>query len=593
LTIQDKVSLGRYAYPPREDGVGERDRLLVEAHLRRDNDAFAIIVDDHSAALLAQARRKLGSEGAAEDVVQETFERALRGIHRVGMSGEYRLGGWLSQILTNVIRDHQRRLYREWEAALASVADVSPEPDVSEQVGDPVVAAQLEEAVQSLPANQRAAFVMHAVDGLAYADVARELNITEDNARARVSRSRGQLRRVTASLRTAASAIVAVPVGLRALQSRLTRPFHRDDSGVLTTGDRVATQLSASPVTQTAMSLISSAPRGTLVFGIAATVATLGATSLAITGSGGSPRLQAAPAAAVSAPASAAGPAAGAGAVSVPSAPAGTSGTDSTSFAWANPSGSGGTAAASPAAGFAAVTCPSTNGVTPPGSGFSAGTALGLANGQAVADTAAVDLPTTGPALSFNSPATITPYGSSVPTGTAEFSSNVCLSSNGSWLTASITGLPGPQVELQGTLQEVVGSGGDMGYIFRGTLNPSGVITGPLAGAVQFVANVRVLEPDNTAELTVVFLGTSPETGPPNGSIPTAASAPTQPTSSATTAGIGDAQPTGVSGMAPTALPGAGTTPTAIPGDGGTLQGGSVFDASGGSGAAPSPAIMG
>jgi RNA polymerase sigma-70 factor (ECF subfamily) len=183
--------------------VGERDRLLVEAHLRRDNDAFAIIVDDHSAALLAQARRKLGSEGAAEDVVQETFERALRGIHRVGMSGEYRLGGWLSQILTNVIRDHQRRLYREWEAALASVADVSPEPDVSEQVGDPVVAAQLEEAVQSLPANQRAAFVMHAVDGLAYADVARELNITEDNARARVSRSRGQLRRVTASLRTA------------------------------------------------------------------------------------------------------------------------------------------------------------------------------------------------------------------------------------------------------------------------------------------------------------------------------------------------------------------------------------------------------
>jgi hypothetical protein len=232
--------------------------------------------------------------------------------------------------------------------------------------------------------------------------------------------------------------------------------------------------------------------------------------------------------------------------------------------------------------------------VTPPGPGFDAGAPLGLANGQAVANAPAVDLPTTGPALSFSAPATITPYGSATPTGTATLSSNACLSSNGSWFTASMTGLPGPPVELQGTLQEVVGSPGDLGYVFRGTLNPSGALIGPLAGAVQFVANVTVLEPDNTAQLTVVFLGPTPESGPPKGAVAPTATVATNPTQGAATPapGFGDGQPAGPTGVAPSGLPSAGSTPTATAGDGGTFQGGSTFDGNGGTGSPPSPVIL-
>jgi RNA polymerase sigma-70 factor (ECF subfamily) len=515
--------------------MGERDRLLVEAHLRHDPDAFAIIVDDHRDALTAQARRTLGPNGAVEDVVQETFERALKYIHRFGRSGDYRLGAWLNQILRNVAHDHRQRLYREWEAARASVAEVAPEPDVADTVGDPVMAAQLHQAVQDLPAHHRAAFVMREVEGLAYADVAKALNISEENVRARVSRSKGQLRRNTASLRTATGALVAVPAGLRAIQDRFSKLFHRSDGHAFGAGDRVATQIAASPIAQSAINLVSTVPRGTFIFGVAATVATLGATTLVVAGTGGSshPVLAAVIAPAVQqAPSTPAPPAAPVAGQTSSSATSGASNVNATSYAWVNPGpGSSGTSG-SPVAGLAAATCASTNGVTPPGSGFNVGAPLGLANAEAVADTPPVDLTTVGPSFSFSSPATISAYGSPIAATGATVASDVCLSSAGAWFTATVSGLGGDPVQLVGALQSVIGSGDDVGYVFRGTLAPSTSVSGPLAGAAQFVAEVTVIEPDNTAQLTVVFLGTEPVAATPDvpvGAGPVAGGTPTSP----------------------------------------------------------------
>ena len=146
--------------------------------------------------------------------------------------------------------------------------------------------------------------------------------------------------------------------------------------------------------------------------------------------------------------------------------------------------------------------------MAPPGSGFSYGAPLGLSDALAVANAPAVDLSTVGSSLSFATATTVVPFAGGTPTGVS-LVSNVCLSSDGPWLTATVAGLGGAPVQLQGTLVDVLGSGGDVSYIFRGTLSPTGSLTGPLAGALQFVADVTVVEPDNTAQLTVVFLSPS------------------------------------------------------------------------------------
>jgi RNA polymerase sigma-70 factor (ECF subfamily) len=545
LTIQDKVALGRGDYPSADEPSGERDRLLVEAHLRRDADAFAIIVDDHRDALVAQARRMLGPDGAAEDIVQETFERALKYLPRFGRSGEYRLGAWLSRILKSVVQNHWERKARELRSVQAEAAHVELEPDVAERVGDPVMAAALSRAVRALPDNQRAAFVMREVVGLPYADVAGELGITEDNARARVSRSKDHLRRTTANLRSA-GAVVGLPFGLRALQARIShgwRAIHRGKSQMFGAGDRVATQLTASPVGQSALAIVSTGvPRGTLVFGIAATVATLSASTVVLTGSSAHATTagenNTALVAAVQAPVVAA-PTPAPATVSAPVAPALTP--TSPSYSWVNPGNTSGAAAALPVA-----TCVPTNGVTPPGAGFSSGQPLGLSNSIGVADSPAVDLSTNGPSMSFSSSAGVTPA-ESTTASSATVLSNVCLSSSGAWFTATVSGLGGTPVELAGTLQMVMGSAGDLGYVFRGTVTPSPA-SGPLAGAVQFVVDVTVLEPDNTAQLTIVFL--SPTAG-----------AVTSGNSAATQAAPSDADTTGTSDTSSAATSTSPSTP--------------------------------
>lgn len=575
LTIQDKVALGRGDYPSADEPSGERDRLLVEAHLRRDPDAFAIIVDDHRDALVAQARRMLGPDGAAEDIVQETFERALKYLPRFGRSGEYRLGAWLSRILKSVVQNHWERKARELRSVQAKAGHAELEPDVAERVGDPVMAAALSRAVRALPDNQRAAFVMREVVGLPYADVAEALEISEDNARARVSRSKVQLRRTTAAFKSAAGALVSLPVGLRALNARVTRglvALHRGKGHVLETSDRVATQLSASAAGQTALTLVSTGvPRGTLVFGLAATVATLSASTVVLVGSSTHPVASGVPNTALVADLGhsdlGAATTLTAPALTPSAVPPTTTGPTAPSpYAWANPQSSSG----APAASLPAGTCVPSDGVAPPAAGFTFGSPLGLANAQLIANTPAVDLSTTGSSLAFSSTASVIPFGAdnAISFGAANapatigIESNVCLSSTGSWLTASVSGLSETPIELQGTLQMVVGTTGDEGYVFRGTIAPAQT-SGPLAGVVQFVADVSVLEPDNTAQITVVFLSADAATA--TSVAPTAQTgSPSQVDGSQGDPSSPTSEPAGTSGATSSSVVGSGTPDWAL-----------------------------
>ena len=192
-----------------------RDRALIEAHCAGDEAAFPVIVGAHYRALLTQAHRRLGSRVEAEDAVQETFERAYRGLCRV--NGEYRIGAWLSRILANVCTDHAAR--REVQRSLPE--RIGPRqttaPDISEHASDPFVLRAVQDALDSLPATQRQTFWLYEMDGLTYPEVAQQLGISEDNARARVHRAKATLRRSLARVRDAVAGVIAIPLGLRAL----------------------------------------------------------------------------------------------------------------------------------------------------------------------------------------------------------------------------------------------------------------------------------------------------------------------------------------------------------------------------------------
>jgi RNA polymerase sigma-70 factor (ECF subfamily) len=168
----------------------DRERALVDAYRGGDDEAFAVIFNDHYDVLLARARRLLGTIGQPEDACQETFRKALEGIWGFGYTGEYRIGAWLNTILHNVCVDQLAQVSRQRGLAQAVSAERQDEADIAEQVADPRRLKAVHDAIRRLPPELRSALLLREMEGLSYAQVAAVENISEDNARTRAFRAR-------------------------------------------------------------------------------------------------------------------------------------------------------------------------------------------------------------------------------------------------------------------------------------------------------------------------------------------------------------------------------------------------------------------
>lgn len=206
------------AYSGVDDSGSLTDRALVEAHQAGDRDAFTEIVRRHYRALFAQALRSLGSPAEAEDAVQEAFERSYRSLDAFG--GDYRLRSWLGRIVANVCADHGGRRIAETRMAERMIGWDGPSRDATEGISDPVVLHAVLAALDALPGTQRNSFLLREIGGLSYLQVAQDLGISEDNARARVHRAKSTLRRSLGDFRSLLGGLVGLPVGIRQFAHR-------------------------------------------------------------------------------------------------------------------------------------------------------------------------------------------------------------------------------------------------------------------------------------------------------------------------------------------------------------------------------------
>jgi RNA polymerase sigma-70 factor, ECF subfamily len=225
------------------------DRRLVESYQAGDSEAFSELVRAHGPSLLGHAIRKLGDRAAAEDAVQETFVRAYRALPR--FDGDYRLGSWLHRILSNVCADEGNRRRREAEKFDRFAADpfaVETAPGVEDELGLDLDDVDLASALASLSPSYREVLNLRFVQELPYDEVARAAGVTEENARARVSRARN-------AARSALRGVAAIPAllipTLRRGESVAAAATHTDSVRVAGTAGHAAPVLA--PATDVVM----------------------------------------------------------------------------------------------------------------------------------------------------------------------------------------------------------------------------------------------------------------------------------------------------------------------------------------------------
>ena len=112
------------------------DRVLVEAAQTGDADAINTLVRRYQVRMFNFARTLTGGDGDAEDLAQETFIRAFRGLGR--FRGESSFKNWLYRIAVNVARTDRGKRVRQapvWERRLE--ADDVLEHHLTSHTDDP------------------------------------------------------------------------------------------------------------------------------------------------------------------------------------------------------------------------------------------------------------------------------------------------------------------------------------------------------------------------------------------------------------------------------------------------------------------------
>lgn len=136
---------------------------------------FEDLVAAHAREIYAYAMRLSGDRHDADDLFQETFLAAFRAFGTVRHES---LRAWLYRIATNKARDRVRKLRTTKRLDDLELAAPSR---------DGVTTADLRAAIRTLPAGERAAFVLRRVHDLPYGEVAAALGCSEEAARKRVS----------------------------------------------------------------------------------------------------------------------------------------------------------------------------------------------------------------------------------------------------------------------------------------------------------------------------------------------------------------------------------------------------------------------
>jgi RNA polymerase sigma-70 factor (ECF subfamily) len=172
------------------NGQDESDLLLRASG--GDGLAFEEVVRRYQRRVYAVALRIVRRHDVADDVTQDTFVRAHRALGSFDRSRPF--GPWVCRIAANLAVNHVRSPEAREEGLPEGHAETPSDREGPLQgVLDREAREQLQGALARLSAEQRAVFVLRAVEGLSYKEIAEALGISTGTVMSRLFRARERL----------------------------------------------------------------------------------------------------------------------------------------------------------------------------------------------------------------------------------------------------------------------------------------------------------------------------------------------------------------------------------------------------------------
>jgi RNA polymerase sigma-70 factor (ECF subfamily) len=212
IYLKNPGTIQRYAHQSEVERMSTKaqevaiDRLLVDRFKQGDPSAFDEMVSRYWDRIYAMVNQLLRNSQDAEEVTQDAFIRAHRGL--VNFRGESAFSTWLYQIATNLARNRYWYWWRrKRDHTISFDQPVSADnattlaeliPAELETPGDATVTQEfvnrIAESMEKLSPKHREILILRNVKNLSYEEIAVILGISVGTVKSRIARARESLR---------------------------------------------------------------------------------------------------------------------------------------------------------------------------------------------------------------------------------------------------------------------------------------------------------------------------------------------------------------------------------------------------------------
>jgi RNA polymerase sigma-70 factor, ECF subfamily len=183
------------------------DRQIVQEVISGNYNAFEELVEKYQGRIFRHLRKMVKDDPAAQDLLQETFLSAYRGLDR--FTGASSFSTWLFRIATNAALMYLRKNrpeVMEYDDEFRNQAENSLFPSSMEFSGTPleILLSQegqrkIEEVIESLPLLYRSVIVLRDIEGFSLEEVSKIMDSSVAAIKSRLHRARNSVREALSS----------------------------------------------------------------------------------------------------------------------------------------------------------------------------------------------------------------------------------------------------------------------------------------------------------------------------------------------------------------------------------------------------------
>jgi len=185
------------------------DSHVVQRFLDGDPRAFGELVGRYDKRLINFVYRTVGDRERAQDLVQETFVRVYRHLHRFDQTKKF--STWIYTIAGNLAKNELRNrsrnpmvlfqtIKKNWEADHRPLEWEDPKLRPDDLFRKRHLREMVEGAVEELPEHHRIVFVLRELEGKTYEEIAEITGCNLGTVKSRLNRARNNFARIIGPL---------------------------------------------------------------------------------------------------------------------------------------------------------------------------------------------------------------------------------------------------------------------------------------------------------------------------------------------------------------------------------------------------------